>query len=50
LLLAPLMIMVEIGLREILLCLMRLGECAKNLLLFIMLAILLLYLHAKIQK
>jgi hypothetical protein len=33
--------MVEVGLGEIMLCLMRLGECAMDLLLFIMLAILL---------
>jgi hypothetical protein len=50
LLLAPLMITVEVGLGEIMLCLMLLEKCAINPLLFIMLAILLLYLHEKIQK
>jgi hypothetical protein len=44
------MIMVEVDLVEIMLCLMLLEKCAINPLLFIMLAILLLYLHAKIQK
>jgi hypothetical protein len=42
--------MVEVGLGEIMLCLMRLGECAMDLLLFIMLAILLLYFHVRMQK
>jgi hypothetical protein len=42
--------MVEVGLGEIMLCLMRLGECAMDLLLFIMLAILLLYFHVRTQK
>jgi hypothetical protein len=50
LLLAPLMIMVEVGLGEIMLCLMLLEKCAINPLIFIMLAILILYLHAKIEK
>jgi hypothetical protein len=40
--LAPLLFRVEVGLGEIMLCLMRLGECAMDLLLFIMLATLLL--------
>jgi hypothetical protein len=48
--LAPLLFMVEEGLGEIMLCLMRLGECAMDLLLFIMLAILLLYFHIRTQK
>jgi membrane protein implicated in regulation of membrane protease activity len=48
--LAPLLFMVEVGLGEIMLCLMRLGECAMDLLLFIMLAILLLYFHVRTQK
>jgi hypothetical protein len=42
--------MVEVGLGEIMLCLMLLEKCAINPLSFIMLSILLLYLHAKIQK
>jgi hypothetical protein len=50
LLLAPPMIMVEVGLGEIILCLMLLEKCAINPLLFIMLAILLLYLHEKNTK
>jgi hypothetical protein len=48
--LAPLLFMVEVGLGEIILCLMRLGECAMDFLLFIMLAILLLYFHVRTQK
>jgi hypothetical protein len=48
--LAPLLFMVEVGLGEIMLCLMRLGECAMNLLPFIMLAILHLYFHVRTQK
>jgi hypothetical protein len=48
--LAPLLFMVEVGLAEIMLCFMRLGECAMDLLLFIMLAILLLYFHVRTQK
>jgi hypothetical protein len=47
---APLMLMVEIGLGVITLCLMRLGKLAMVLLLSIMLAMLLLYSHAKMQK
>jgi hypothetical protein len=45
-----LLFMVEAGLGKIMLCLMYLGECAKNLQLFIMLAILRLYFHVKMQK
>jgi hypothetical protein len=45
-----LLFMVEAGLGKIMLCLMFLGECAKNLQLFIMLAILHLYFHVKMQK
>jgi hypothetical protein len=48
--LAPLMIMVEVGLGKIMLYLMLLEKCAINPLPSIMLSILLLYLHAKIQK
>jgi hypothetical protein len=44
------MLMIEIGLGVIILCLMRLGEIAIVLLLSIMLAMLLLYFHAKMQK
>jgi hypothetical protein len=45
-----LLFMVEAGLGKIMLCLMFLGECAKNLQLFIMLAILRLCFHVKMQK
>jgi hypothetical protein len=48
--LVPLLFMVEVGLGEIMLCLMCLGECAMDLLPFIMLAILLLYFHVRMQK
>jgi hypothetical protein len=48
--LALLLFMVELGLGEIMLCFMLLGECAMDLLLFIMLAILLLYFHVRTQK
>jgi hypothetical protein len=48
--LAPLLFTVEVGLGEIMLCLMRLGVCAMNLLPFIMLAILHLYFHVRTQK
>ena len=48
--LALLLCMVEVGLGEIMLCIMCLGECVMNLPLFTMLAILLLYLHVKMQK
>jgi hypothetical protein len=44
-----LLFMVEVGLGEIMLCLMLLGKCAMDLLLFIMLAIL-LYFHVRMQK
>jgi hypothetical protein len=50
LVLAPLMIMVEIGLGVIMLCLMHLGEFAMVLLLFTILAIHPLYFHVKMQK
>jgi hypothetical protein len=50
LLLAPLVIMVEIGLGIIMLCLMHLGEFAMVLLLSTILAILPLYFHVKMQK
>jgi hypothetical protein len=40
----------RIGLGVIMLCLMRLGEIATIILLSIMLAMLLLYFHAKMQK
>jgi hypothetical protein len=50
LLLALLMLMVKIGLGVIMLCLMRLGEIAIDLLLSIMLAILPLCFHIKMQK
>jgi hypothetical protein len=49
-LLAPLMIMVEIGLGVIMVCLMRLGEFAMVLPLFTILAILPLYFHVKNAK
>jgi hypothetical protein len=49
LLLALLMLLVEIGLGVIMLCLMRLGEIAIDLLLFTMLAMLLLYFLVKMQ-
>jgi hypothetical protein len=45
-----LLFMVEVGLEEIMLCLMCLRECAMDLLLFIILAILLLYFHVRTQK
>jgi hypothetical protein len=45
-----LLFMVEVGLGEIMLCLMLLGECAIDLLLFIMLAILLSHFHIRMQK
>jgi hypothetical protein len=48
--LALLLFMVEVGLGEIMLCLMLLGKCAMDLLLFIMLAIPLLYFHVRTQK
>jgi hypothetical protein len=48
--LAPLLFMIEVGLGETMLCLMRLGECVMNLLPFIMLAILNLYFHVRTQK
>jgi hypothetical protein len=45
-----LLFVVEVGLGEIMLCLILLEKCAIDLLLFTMLVMLLLYLHAKIQK
>jgi hypothetical protein len=45
--LAPLLCMVEVGLGEIMLCIMCLGKCAMNLLLFLMLATLLLFFHVR---
>jgi hypothetical protein len=48
--LVPLLFMVEVGLGEIMLCLMRLGECAMVLLLFTILAILPLYFYVIMQK
>jgi hypothetical protein len=48
--LALLWFKVEVGLGEIMLCLMLLEKCAMDLLLFIMPAILLLYFHVKMQK
>jgi hypothetical protein len=47
--LAPFFFMVEVGLGEIMLCLMRLGERVMNLLPFIMLVILHLYFHVRTQ-
>jgi hypothetical protein len=48
--LALLLFMVEVGLGEITLCIMCLGKCVMNLLLFSMLATLLLFFHAIMQK
>jgi hypothetical protein len=48
--LALLLCMVEVGLGEIMLCLMCLGKCAMSLLLFFMLATLLLFFHVRMQK
>jgi hypothetical protein len=48
--LALLLCMVEVGLGEIMLCLMCLGKCAMNPLLFFMLATLLLFFHVRKQK
>jgi hypothetical protein len=42
--------MVEVGLGEIMLCIMCLGKCAMNLILFSMLSTLLLFFHARMQK
>jgi hypothetical protein len=41
---------VEVGLGEIMLCIKYLGKCVMNLLLFSMLATLLLFFHARMQK
>jgi hypothetical protein len=41
---------VEVGLGEIMLCIMCLGKCVMNLLLFSMLATLLLFFHARMKK
>jgi hypothetical protein len=48
--LVPLLFRVEVGLGEIMLCLMRLGECAMVLLLFTILAMLPLYFYVRMQK
>jgi hypothetical protein len=48
--LALLLFMVEVGLEEIMLCLMCLGKCAMNPLLFFMLATLILFFHVRMQK
>jgi hypothetical protein len=48
--LALLLFMVEVGLGEIMVCLMLLEKCAIDLLLFIMPAILLLCFHVKMKK
>jgi hypothetical protein len=48
--LALLLFMVEVGLGEIMLCLMCLGECAMNPLLFFMLATPLLYFRVRMKK
>ena len=48
--LALLLFMVEVGQGEIMLCLMCLGKCAMNLLLFFMLATLLLFFHVRMQR
>jgi hypothetical protein len=48
--LALLLLMVEVGLGEIMLCLMCLGKYAMNLLLFFMLATLLLFFHVRMRK
>jgi hypothetical protein len=41
---------VEVGLGEIMLCIMCLGKCVMNLLLFFMLATLFLFFHVRMQK
>jgi hypothetical protein len=48
--LALLLCTVEVGLGEIRLCLICLGKCAMNRLLFFMLATLLLFFHVRMQK
>ena len=48
--LALLLCMVEVGLGEVMLCLMCLGECAMNLLPFTMLAILHLRFYVRMKK
>jgi hypothetical protein len=48
--LVPLLFMVEVGLGEIMLLIMLLGKFAMDLLLFIMLAMLHLCFHVKMQK
>jgi hypothetical protein len=48
--LALLLFMVEVGLGEIMLCLMCLGKCVMNPLLFFMLATLLLFFHVRMKK
>jgi hypothetical protein len=48
--LALLLCMVEVGLEEVMLCLMCLGECAMNLLPFTMLEILHLRFYVRMKK
>jgi hypothetical protein len=48
--LALLLCMVEVGLGEVMLCLMCLGECARNLLPFTMLAIIHLRFYVRMKK
>jgi hypothetical protein len=48
--LVPLLCMVEVGLGEIMLCIMCLGKCVINPLLFLMLATLCLYFHVRMKK
>jgi hypothetical protein len=48
--LALLLCMVEVGLGKIMLCIMCLGICSMNLLLFFMLATLLLFFYVRMQK
>jgi hypothetical protein len=48
--LVVLVFMVEVGLGEIMLCIMYLRKCVMNLLLFFMLAILLLYFLVRMKK
>jgi hypothetical protein len=45
-----LLFMVEVGLGEIMLCLILLEKCAMDLLLFTMLVMLLLFFHVEMQK
>jgi hypothetical protein len=50
LLLALLLCMIEVGIGEVMFCLMWLGECVMNLLPFTMLAILLLRFYVRMKK